>query len=328
MTGKLLYSAGFLLLLWASCAVAHGRDAPPAGLINRWPPQLAIMSARECELKALLDRARIRRVQVINGCSFHLGTLCGNRVVMFATGESMVNAAMTLQTALHRFPITGIVVCGIAGGSDPDLNIGDVVVPAQWAQYQEQVFARATDDGWEVGEGYTKIFGNFGMMFPQFVSVARRGGVPDEREKKFWFRVDEEMMSIAEESASHAVLKRCTSDGRCLDHEPRVSIGGKGVSGPTFVNNADYRSWVWENFEAGVLDMESAAVAHVAHVNGVPFVVFRSFSDLAGGSEKENEMEEYLELAAENAARAVTAFLAEWSETHPIAGWLGIWNAD
>ena len=64
------------------------------------------------------------------------------------------------------------------------------------------------------------------------VRVGRsKGGIPDEREKKFWFHVDEEMLSIAEESASYAVLKRCTADGRCLDHAPRVLISGKGVSG-------------------------------------------------------------------------------------------------
>jgi adenosylhomocysteine nucleosidase len=61
-----------------------------------------------------------------------------------------------------------------------------------------------------------------------------------------------------------------------------------------------------------VLDMESAALAMVAHANGVPFIVFRSLSDLAGGGEGENEMATFLKLAADNAAAAVTAFLAAW----------------
>ena len=317
MIRKHLYLAGFLVLPWVFYAVVHARDAPPAFLINR-SPHLAIMSARESELKALLDKAWIWRVQVINGRSFHLGILCGNRVVMFATGDSMVNAAMTLQMVLDRFPITGIVVCGVAGGSSPELNIGDVVVPARWAQYQEQVFARATDTGWEVGDGYTKAFGHYGMMFPQYVTVAGKDGVPDEREKKFWFHVDEEMLSVAEDSVFNAVLKRCTADGVCLDDDPRVIVGGSGVSGSAFVNNRDYRNWAWGNFEAIALDMESAAVAHVAYVNRVPFITFRSLSDLAGGGKSENEMAEYLGLAAENAASVAAAFLTKWTETRPI----------
>ena len=42
--------------------------------------------------------------------------------------------------------------------------------------------------------------------------------------------------------------------------------------------------YVFETFKAQVLDMESAAVATVAYANGVPFIAFRSLSDLAGGN--------------------------------------------
>ena len=62
-------------------------------------------------------------------------------------------------------------------------------------------------------------------------------------------------------------------------------------------------------FDAQVLDMESAAVAHVAYANGVPFIAFRSLSDLAGGGEGANEMATFMGLAAGNSAAVVTAFL-------------------
>jgi adenosylhomocysteine nucleosidase len=68
---------------------------------------------------------------------------------------------------------------------------------------------------------------------------------------------------------------------------------------------------VAETFDARVLHMESAAMAHVAYANGVPFVAFRSLSDLAGGGEGENQMGTFLELAADNAATVVRAFLRE-----------------
>jgi adenosylhomocysteine nucleosidase len=93
-----------------------------------------------------------------------------------------------------------------------------------------------------------------------------------------------------------------------------VVVGGNGVSGPTFVDNADYRQWAWETFEADVLDMESAAVAHVAYVNDVPFLAFRSLSDLAGGGPGENEINIFYQLAADNAAQVLLAFLDAWEE--------------
>jgi adenosylhomocysteine nucleosidase len=62
-------------------------------------------------------------------------------------------------------------------------------------------------------------------------------------------------------------------------------------------------------FTARVVDMESAAVAHVAQVNGTPFIAFRSLSDLAGGGEGENEIGTFFRLASDNSAALVKAFV-------------------
>ena len=64
-----------------------------------------------------------------------------------------------------------------------------------------------------------------------------------------------------------------------------------------------------QHFGAEVLDMESAAVAHVAYVNGVPFIAFRSLSDLAGGDGDANQIHAFLGLAAKNSAAFMKVFL-------------------
>ena len=56
------------------------------------------------------------------------GNLQGRSVVLFLSGCSMTNAAMTAQLALDRFNITDIIVGGIAGSVNPSLPIGDVIV--------------------------------------------------------------------------------------------------------------------------------------------------------------------------------------------------------
>jgi adenosylhomocysteine nucleosidase len=227
------------------------------------------------------------------------------------TGISMVNAAITTQTALDHFNVSGIVFSGIAGGVNPDLNIGDVIIPEQWGQYQEQLFARETEDGWELG-WYSDEFSNYGMMFPQKVSVIRKGTAPDSEIEIFWFPVDHEMLSSAQQVIGEILPKKCTSRGKCLDTDPSVVIGGNGVSGPTFVDNAKYRDWVWDTFQANALDMETAAVAHVAYVNDIPYIAFRSLSDLAGGGPGANEINTFFQLAADNSAKVVIAFLEIW----------------
>jgi adenosylhomocysteine nucleosidase len=217
----------------------------------------------------------------------------------------MVNAAMTTQLALDHFAVDRIVFSGIAGGVDPNLTIGDVTIPEKWSEYLESVFAREKNGTYELPTHASTGPGHFGMIFPQPVQIASGDKAP---EKRMWFPVDPALVAIARAVASATVLRDCAEE-RCLAHKPRIIVGGNGVSGQAFVDNKAFREWARETFAAEVLDMESAAVAHVAYVNGTPFIVFRCLSDLAGGRKGENEISTFFQLASDNAATVVKAFL-------------------
>ena len=90
-----------------------------------------------------------------------------------------------------------------------------------------------------------------------------------------------------------------------------MRVGGNGVSGPTFVDDAAYRDWVWDTFAPDGFDMETAAVGHVAYANGVPYLGIRSISDMAGANPNENRVESFAPIAARNAAIVVRALLAD-----------------
>ena len=247
-----------------------------------------------------------KRTYADGGFTFTTGMLEGQPVVLFLSGMSMVNAAMTTQAALDRFAVTRIVFSGIAGGVDPRLAVGDVVVPDRWVQYQESVMARETTPGAfapPAGEPIGKA--HFGMMFPKAVSVSRPAGL----EQKPWFAADPKLLGVARGAAQGLALKRCAAASLCLKDAPKVVVGGAGVSGQAFVDNAELRGWLFGAFKAQVLDMESAAVAQVAYVNDTPFVAFRSLSDLAGGDPGKNQARVFFRLAADNSATVVRAFL-------------------
>jgi adenosylhomocysteine nucleosidase len=151
-------------------------------------------------------------------------------------------------------------------------------------------------------------FPYYGMIFPQDVGVrSAKGGF----EKRFWFETDAGMLAAAGRIGL-VELKRCTGQD-CLRQAPRLVVGGNGVSGQAFVDNAAFRQYVFATFKAQVLDMESAAIAAVAHANGVPFIAFRSLSDLAGGDHGANELRVFFQLASDNSAAVVQRFLTVWT---------------
>ena len=270
-------------------------------------PRTAVVSAFAPELSILKDDLADASTHSVNGVEFAVGTLQGRSVVLFLSGISIVNAAMTTQLALDHFSIERIVFSGIAGGVDPSLNIGDIVIADRWGQYLELVLAREVDDGWSTPPFFDYPYGNFGMMFPRSVTVQRAGA--DAPETRFWFLVDESLLAAARVAAADVELDHCMAEDTCLRHTPRIVVGGAGVSGGAFVDNAAFRAHTFDTYGARLLDMESAAVAHVAYANAVPFIAVRSLSDLAGGGEGENQMEVFLGLAAGNASEVVKALL-------------------
>lgn len=296
-------SAGLLALTLDGCAGM-------AAVRLDGTPRIAVLSAFEPELALLLNRLQAPARHSLNGIGFTTGTLEGKPVVLFLSGISMTNAAMNTQLVLDRFNIQSIVLSGIAGGVNPGLHIGDVAVPARWGQYLEVLMARETAPGQFLVPPRMdgQLFPPFGMLHPR--SVETRTGANPTLVRKFWFEADPKMLEVAR-SLRNIDLGSCNA-GQCLARQPQLMVGGNGVSGQAFVDNAAFRDYAFKTFQANVLDMETAAVGMVAYSNGVPFIAFRSLSDLAGGGEAENEMTTFLNIAADNSAKVLLAFLAAW----------------
>ena len=123
--------------------------------------RIAVMSSFEPELSVLLSDLKNSKSFSVNGIEFFAGEFEGKEVVLSLSGISIVNAAMSTQILLDSFNVEKLLFSGIAGGVNPDLNIGDVVVADRWGQYFELVFGK--------GNGCRlATIGIFRLPLPQF----------------------------------------------------------------------------------------------------------------------------------------------------------------
>ncbi len=277
------FGAFWLGLCMAVLPMTSAKAAP------KTMPRTAIVLAFDPEWQALIPHVSHVRTRIDGGVKYLTGDIEGHPVVVTLCGISMVNAAMTTQRLIDRYTVKRLIVSGIAGGIDPTLRIGDITVPEHWSQPMETLTARQTPEGntppkWLWGMSAKPAYGTF---MPRQVRI-------DDIDYDS-FPADPDLLAIA----------------RRLSAPPEVNlvVGGEGVSAPSFIDNADYRQYLYTAFHARVADMETAAIAQVAFANKVPFIAFRSVSDLAGADPDANQMAHFMATAADHSAAAVVSFV-------------------
>lgn len=110
------------------------------------------------------------------------------------------------------------------------------------------------------------------------------------------FKADEEMVRMAKEAC-----EKVNPDIQCLL--------GRVVSGDQFIESAEKKKFLVDQFSPYCAEMEGAAMAHVAYLNKVPFVIIRAISDKADNSAQMN-YEEFKNQAIVHTVRLVKEFVA------------------
>jgi adenosylhomocysteine nucleosidase len=224
----------------------------------------------------------------ILGRPIHIGKLSGKNIILAESGVGMTNAAMTAQRLIDRFHPRAVIFTGIAGGIDSTVHIGDIVICRKWATH---------DYGYWGADGFKPSPPD--VYMPEADSIG----------EITYLLID----SVLFDKAAKLAVDTFNFDS-IGTHFPRVKVGGVGVSGNAFIDNVEKREWLSSNFGALVTDMESAALAQVCTINGVPFIIFRSASDLAGGSGSataQAEMGQFFKVAAVNSAKVVKEYLKD-----------------
>lgn len=265
------------IALFLSC-----RSQPPD---NRYQGRIAVMFAFDAEGELLKDRMALEDSVFSVGRVFYIGKLEGKDVIVVNSDVGMTNAAMTTQLLIDKFKPKEIIFTGICGGINPDNRIGDIVIPKCWVTHDYGVY---NQDGFKTGWIYVYLTDK---QAPDTVT---------------FFPVDSSLLAAARrvEPELKPIMGRI----------PKIAVGGNGASGNSFIDQVEKREWLKDKLDAQIVDMESAAVVQAASINGVPVLVVRSCSDLAGGSGSStarDEIQEFFGVAADNSADFVLEFLKQ-----------------
>ena len=227
---------------------------------------IAIIGALEKEVTRIHDALANHTVTHEAGLEVAHGSLGGLDVVATVAGMGTVNAAAAAQHLISAYRPEAIVFSGIAGGLNPALHIGDVVV-GEHLRYLD------TD---------TALVAESAPGLEEFVSSPEL--------------VDAAASVLASNGFIDATSSKADGTGAQF-------LLGTIATGDRFITGTD-KNAVIEATRADCVEMEGAAIAHVAAKNGIACLVLRAISDNCDESyvdlsHRAFDLEEYARTASE-----------------------------
>ncbi|GAB2801832.1 5'-methylthioadenosine/adenosylhomocysteine nucleosidase [Rhabdobacter roseus] len=252
-----------------------GTCGPATAQVYKTRPLTLLLGAFNDEVKLLEQTVEKPRVYQIHGIKFTRGKLHGRDVVIALTGVGKVNAAMTTTLALQYFRPAEVLFTGIAGGLNPDLQPGDIVIGGEVAHH------------------------DFGYVSFQNVATRQtRNPISGEFNPAF-FPADSALLAKTRRAVDQVPLEAISASSRV----PRVMVG-RIVTGDVFVSSEEKVRQLRTDYQADATEMEGAAVAQICWQQQVPCLVIRSLSDKADGTARE-DMLRFVKVAARNSAALV-----------------------
>ncbi len=243
----------------------------------------AVVGAFAAEVEILRGQMQQKKDVFIQHIHFTEGILNGRPIVLAQTGIGKVNAAITTTLLLEHFQPKNLLFTGIAGGINPNLLPGDLVIGDKVAYHD---YGTITDDG----------------------MLLRSTRNPNSMvENPIYFICDTSLLHLANNVGKTVAFEKIKmAEGNRL---PQI-ITGTIVTGDVFVSSTSATQRLRRQMNADATEMEGAAVAQTCYQQKVPFLVIRSLSDNAN-SHASGDVVMFYKIAAENSAKLVEAILGK-----------------
>lgn len=222
------------------------------------------MGAMPEEINGIVGLLSEKRETKRGGRTYYTGTIHNIRTVVVFSRWGKVAAATTASNLILEFHITDLIFTGVAGGINPELYIGDIVIASKLIQHDMD--ARP--------------------LIPRF-EIPLLG--------KTYFESSESLTNVSMKAVRELIdekrLHQLISDQdlqRFGITNPRA-ITGIIASGDKFFAGTKEKHKLTENLpDVLCVEMEGAATAQTCFEYGIPFTVIRTISDTADDNSPED----------------------------------------
>lgn len=221
-------------------------------------PAIGVICAIRQEVAALRGVLEHDQRHEVGGFGFDQGRLDGRSVVLAEAGIGKVNTATVATILALRFDAGALVFKGVAGGLDPELAIGDVVVADRAIQHDCGVFQNERLHPYQAGH------------VPFFNPTPELG-----------YNVDPALLQRVRGRLEGVELAPLSAPAGGAGRRPVIAYGTI-LAGDQFINCEVTRERLYREFGGRAVAMEGAAMAQAACRLGLPWLEIRALSDLAG----------------------------------------------
>lgn len=248
-------------------------------------PVIAIIGALEKEVRQIYAAVEKGTVADEAGLRIVGGEYHGFEIVATTAGMGTVNAAAAAQHLISAHGANAIIFSGIAGGLNPALHIGDVVI-GEHLRYLDTDTALIAESTPGLEE-----FSSSDFLVELAEQTLRAHGFVDAA-------LSEGDAATARVEADATLFRRNNTDS-----EPQRFLRGTIATGDRFVSGAEAKAAAIAATQGDCVEMEGAAIAHVAAKNGIDCLVLRAISDNCDESydalsSREFDLEEYAKSAS------------------------------
>ncbi len=217
---------------------------------------LAIVGAMQEEISLVVESLAHATTRELGRRTFHAGSFHGVEAVAVFSRWGKVAAAATVTQLVSSFPVSQLVLSGVAGGVQHGLSIGDVVIGTGLLQHDldpSPIFPRYEVPllGKSLLEPDPQILDRLTRAAQEFVRADLHSLVAAS--ELSWFRI----------------------------RSPRVVPGIIASGDKFFASTLEVEELRGRLPLVACVEMEGAAVAQVCEEYGVPFGVVRTLSDSA-----------------------------------------------